>query len=106
MPSNTPRDSKMKLLANTGNSLSLLVFIRSIKLISIYPYEYRIAFDTDLIESPNNIISYENTRLRFLATNPVCIDISITPIRIGVGVSDFTSYREAEDVYPKPKNHI
>lgn len=96
----------MQLLANTGSSLSLLVFIRSIKLISIHPYEYRIVFDTDLIESPNNIISYKNTRLRFLATNPVCIDTSITPLRVGVVVADFTSYREAKDVYPKPKNYI
>lgn len=96
----------MQLLANTGNNLSLLVFIRSIKLISIYPYEYRIAFYTDLIESPDNIISYENTRLRFIVTNPVCTDTSITPIHIGVAVSDFKAYREAKDVYPKPKNHI
>ena len=91
----------MQLLANTGNSLSLLVFIRSIKLISIHPYEYRITFDTDLIESPDNIISYDNTRLRFLATNPVCTVTSITSISIGVAVSDFKSYKDAEDVYPR-----
>ena len=63
----------MYLLANTGNSLSLLVYIRSIKLISIYPYEYRIAFDTDLIESPNNIISYDNTRLKEFAGEAISL---------------------------------
>ena len=98
----------MQLLANTGNSLSLLVFIRSIKLISIHPYEYRITFDTDLIESPDNIISYDNTRLRFLPTNPNPIDagLGLTPLRIGVAISDFEQYKEADDVYPKPKNNI
>lgn len=91
----------MHLLANTGNSLSMLVCIRSIKLISIYPYWYRIALDTDQMDIPIHAVGYINTRLRFISTTPIGTDTSATPLRIGVAVSDFKVYREAEDVYPR-----
>lgn len=91
----------MHLLTNTGNSLSILIFIRSTKLILIYPYCYRIALDTDLPESPFHTTRYVNTRLRFLSTTTDSAGTSVASLRIGVAVSDFKAYMNAEDVYPR-----
>lgn len=94
----------MYLLVNTGNSLSLLVFVRSILLIQIGTYWYRIAFDTELSVVPEYVDT--DTRIRFLPTNPISTGLGLTPLRIGVAISDFKQYKEADDVYPKPKNNI
>ena len=94
----------MYLLANTGNSLSLLVFTRSISVILIDHYWYRVSFDTELPVVPEYVDT--NTRLRFLPTNPIDAGLGLIPLRIGVAISDFEQYKEADDVYPKPKNHI
>ena len=94
----------MYLLANTGNSLSLLVFVRNILLIQIGTYWYRIALDTELPVFPK--YADVDTRIRFLPTNPIGAGLGLTPLRIGVAISDFEQYKEADDVYPKPKNHI
>ena len=94
----------MKLLANTGNSLSLLVFTRSISVILIDCYWHRVSFGTKLPVVPEYVNT--PTRLRFIPTNPINAGLGLTPLHIGVAISDFGQYKEADDVYPKPKINI
>lgn len=91
----------MKIIPNTGRSLTSLIYIRSIlPFITKCNIHLRIGYRIG-ISKP-----YTRGRVIFIHIEQQDNSISKQPLRIGVALTDFKPEMESIDVYPKPKNHI